>query len=62
MLQELGPYLMSSHGNSTIHNEYGWNKKTNLLFVDRPVSVGFSYVDRELDDSPGPSPDEFVCR
>jgi cathepsin A (carboxypeptidase C) len=56
MLQELGPCLINSHGNGTIYNEYSWNQKTNLLFVDQPAGVGFSYADRELDGSPGPVP------
>ena len=55
MLQELGPCLVNEHGNKTVHNEYGWSKETNLLFVDQPAGVGFSYVDDE-DGLPGPVP------
>ncbi len=47
MLQELGPCLINEHGNGTVYNEYGWSKETNLLFVDQPAGVGFSYVDDE---------------
>jgi cathepsin A (carboxypeptidase C) len=46
MLQELGPCLINGHGNGTIHNEYGWSKDSNLLFVDQPAGVGFSYLDK----------------
>jgi cathepsin A (carboxypeptidase C) len=45
MLQELGPCLINEHGNGTVHNKYGWSKGANLLFVDQPAGVGFSYVD-----------------
>ena len=45
MLIELGPCLINEHGNGTIHNDYGWSKNANLLFVDQPAGVGFSYVD-----------------
>jgi cathepsin A (carboxypeptidase C) len=45
MLQELGPCLINDHGNGTVHNPYGWNKETALIFVDQPAGVGFSYVD-----------------
>ena len=60
MLQELGPCLINEYGNGTVYNEYGWSKETNLLFVDQPADVGFSYVDDE-DGSPGPVPgDSFT--
>ncbi|PSN61633.1 alpha/beta-hydrolase [Corynespora cassiicola Philippines] len=45
MLQELGPCLINEHGNGTIHNEYGWSKNANILFIDQPAGVGFSYLD-----------------
>ncbi|KAF2029636.1 carboxypeptidase Y precursor [Setomelanomma holmii] len=45
LLQELGPCLINEYGNGTVYNEYGWSKNTNLLFVDQPAGVGFSYVD-----------------
>lgn len=48
MLMELGPCLINSHGNATVHNEYGWSKNTNLLFIDSPAGVGFSYVDEGI--------------
>ena len=47
MLQELGPCLINADGTGTVYNEYGWSKETNLLFVDQPAGVGFSYVDGE---------------
>lgn len=54
MLGELGPCLMNEHGNATVHNEYGWNARSNLLFVDQPAGVGFSYLD-EGNPVPGTS-------
>ena len=60
MLQELGPCLINSHGNGTVYNKYGWSKEANLLFVDQPAGVGFSYIDNE-GGHPGPVPgDSFV--
>jgi cathepsin A (carboxypeptidase C) len=46
LLEELGPCLINEHGNGTVHNEYGWNKEANMLFVDQPAGVGFSYLDK----------------
>jgi cathepsin A (carboxypeptidase C) len=48
MLQELGPCLINEHANGTVYNEYGWSKHTNLLFVDSPAGVGFSYLDEGI--------------
>lgn len=48
MLQELGPCLINEHGNGTMYNEYGWSKNTNLLFIDSPAGVGFSYLDEGM--------------
>lgn len=52
MLQELGPCLINEYGNDTMYNKYGWSTNTNLLFVDQPAGVGFSYLDK---DEPVPS-------
>ena len=52
MFQELGPCLINEYGNGTVYNKYGWNKNANLLFVDQPAGVGFSYLDK---DEPVPS-------
>lgn len=48
MLQELGPCLINEHGNGTRHNQFGWSKNANLLFVDQPAGVGFSYLDKDV--------------
>lgn len=58
MLQELGPCLINSRGNGTVYNPHGWSAITNLLFVDQPAGVGFSYVDPESDGQPGPLPSD----
>ncbi len=45
MLQENGPCLINKHGNGTVYNKYGWSKNANIIYVDQPAGVGFSYVD-----------------
>ncbi|KAE8152319.1 Alpha/Beta hydrolase protein [Aspergillus avenaceus] len=54
LFQELGPCLVNEHGNGTVYSPWGWSKNSNLLFVDQPGNVGFSYVD-EGAEVPGDS-------
>lgn len=43
MLTELGPCWINDDSNSTRINEWAWNREVNMLFIDQPVQVGFSY-------------------
>jgi cathepsin A (carboxypeptidase C) len=42
MLSENGPCKVNDDGESTTPNEYSWNSKANLLYVDQPAQTGFS--------------------
>ncbi|KAA0153390.1 hypothetical protein FNF27_02831 [Cafeteria roenbergensis] len=46
MLTENGPCTAKADGSGTTRNPYGWNTKANLMYVDQPAGVGFSYADR----------------
>lgn len=47
--QELGPFLVRSNGTTLTLNPFSWNKEANLLFLEAPVGVGFSYTNRTSD-------------
>ncbi|KAI8801367.1 Alpha/Beta hydrolase protein [Cladochytrium replicatum] len=45
LFMELGPCRVEEGGNSTFYNPYGWNNKANIIFIDHPANVGWSYSD-----------------
>ncbi|OVA13573.1 Peptidase S10 [Macleaya cordata] len=46
---ELGPLRVKTNGDGLEFNNYAWNKEANLLFVESPVGVGFSYTNTSSD-------------
>ncbi|KAK3880334.1 hypothetical protein Pcinc_015162 [Petrolisthes cinctipes] len=43
LLAELGPYLVNPDGKTLNKNTYAWNNVANMLFLEAPACVGFSY-------------------
>lgn len=42
-LQENGPCFIGADSNSTYLNPWSWNNEVNMLYLDQPAQVGFSY-------------------
>jgi carboxypeptidase C (cathepsin A) len=47
-MTEQGPFRPDKSGN-IYPNEYAWNKVANMVFLEQPVGVGFSYSDNNDD-------------
>ena len=44
LLFELGPCKIANE-TSVTYNKHSWNSHSNILFLDQPVNVGYSYSD-----------------
>lgn len=43
LLTELGPFRLATNG-SVVGNDFAWNKRANVLFMESPAGVGYSYA------------------
>uniref|UniRef100_A0A1J3JXR6 Carboxypeptidase n=1 Tax=Noccaea caerulescens TaxID=107243 RepID=A0A1J3JXR6_NOCCA len=50
---ELGPFYPTGDGRGLRINSMSWNKASNLLFVESPAGVGWSYSNRSSDYNTG---------
>ena len=53
---ELGPFYPTPGGKELIRNKYAWNRVSNVLFVESPAFVGFSYSNTSIDKVVGALP------
>nr|XP_009794123.1 PREDICTED: serine carboxypeptidase-like 34 [Nicotiana sylvestris] len=47
--EELGPFFTQKNKPELKFNNFSWNKAANLLFLESPVGVGFSYTNTSSD-------------
>ncbi|PAV19070.1 serine carboxypeptidase [Pyrrhoderma noxium] len=45
LLFELGPCRIDNEGRDVTYNPHSWNSNANIIFLDQPVNVGYSYSD-----------------
>mmetsp|Transcript_4889 Transcript_4889/g.5965 ORF Transcript_4889/g.5965 Transcript_4889/m.5965 type:complete len:471 (-) Transcript_4889:188-1600(-) len=48
-MQENGPFRIESGGDKFHESEFSWNRETNLLYIEQPAGVGYSYCNNRKD-------------
>ncbi|VFQ68528.1 unnamed protein product [Cuscuta campestris] len=47
--EEIGPFRINRTASGLYLNKFSWNRLANLLFLETPAGVGFSYTNRSSD-------------
>jgi cathepsin A (carboxypeptidase C) len=45
----MGPYVTYDGSSNLSPWPFSWNRRANLLFIDNPAGVGYSFVQRDFD-------------
>ncbi|EJD05531.1 serine carboxypeptidase [Fomitiporia mediterranea MF3/22] len=60
LLFELGPCRIANDGLNITYNPHSWNTHANIIFLDQPVNVGYSYSDDGSSVNTSPAAGEDV--
>ena len=56
LFQEHGPCQFYNNANTPTNNKYSWNEYSNMIYIDQPVGVGFSYGNNNVSSTNTASP------
>eukprot|EP00775_Hariotina_reticulata_P002928 gene2928-3214_t len=62
LMSELGPFYPTKDGKSLIQNPWSWNNIANVIFLESPAFVGFSYSNTSSDAIVGDARTAFDAR
>ncbi|MBA0622630.1 hypothetical protein Godav_008156 [Gossypium davidsonii] len=48
-MSELGPFRVNSDGQTLFRNDFAWNNVANVIFLESPAGVGFSFSNTSSD-------------
>lgn len=62
LLFELGPCRIANEGAGVVHNPHSWTNNANMIFLDQPVNVGYSYSDNgdDVNNTPAAAEDVYA--
>ncbi|KAL9244156.1 hypothetical protein vseg_017961 [Gypsophila vaccaria] len=49
LFEQIGPLRVNKDGKTLHKNDFAWNKEANILYLESPAGVGFSYSNRTSD-------------
>ena len=49
LTQEHGPYILPDGQTKFVKNEYSWNREANVIYIEAPAGVGYSYCIPNVD-------------
>lgn len=62
LLFELGPCRIADEGKSVENNPHSWTNNANMIFLDQPVNVGYSYSEDgdDVNNTPAAAEDVYA--
>ncbi|OLL22516.1 Carboxypeptidase Y A [Neolecta irregularis DAH-3] len=60
LFMELGPATVNKDGSKLVTNPFSWNNNANMMFLDQPINVGYSYGEGSVSDTVAAGKDVYA--